>query len=180
MNDVMIDLETLDLRPSSAILSIGAVRFDIHQPGHIGYRLETHISIQSNMDFGRTISADTLAWWMQQTDAAKLDAFANDARNAALDRVLMKLNTFLAVEDRVWGNGAAFDNAILADAYRSCKIKPTWSYKNDMCYRTMANLFPDVEKPTFKGVKHKAIDDAINQAHHLQLIYAKMKEPYVE
>src|SRR4051812_25387336 len=67
--DVMIDTETLDTKPTAVILSIGACRFnelDIDSNGF--YRA---ITIESNMDEGRTISASTLRWWMKQEPAAQ-------------------------------------------------------------------------------------------------------------
>lgn len=176
MNDIMLDLETLDVRPTGAIVSIGAVRFDINTPGHTGFRFKANVSIDSNIKAGRTMSADTLEWWLRQTKEAQDATFPQEKANVtSLEKALHALNEFLAIEDRVWGNGAAFDNAMIVDAYRSVGLKPRWSYKNDMCYRTMCRLFPEVKFAPFVGVKHDSLTDAINQAHHLQAIYAFMK-----
>lgn len=176
MNDVMIDLETLDVRPTGAVVSIGAVRFDINTPGHTGFRFKANISLDSNVKAGRTISADTIEWWFRQSKEAQKLTFPEDKANVCtLEQALTHLNTFLTADDRVWGNGAAFDNAMLSDAYRSVGIKQQWSYKNDMCYRTMCRLFPEVPRPKSEAVKHDALNDAILQAHHLQDIFQWMK-----
>lgn len=69
-------------------------------------------------------------------------------------------------EIRVWGNGAAFDNVILASAYRRVTAGTPWQYWNDRCYRTVKALHPDVPMQR-TGDHHNALDDAISQAHQL-------------
>ena len=66
----------------------------------------------------------------------------------------------------MWGNGAAFDNVILAVAYKRAWLPVPWSYKNDRCYRTVAALAPEVARPEV-GERHNAADDAEAQARHL-------------
>lgn len=174
MNDVMIDLETLDTTPSSVILSIGAIRFDINQIDSFGPVFSATLSINKQIKkFGRTVSEDTLFWWLSQSD---------DARNSLLSHtredyksVLLDLGMFLSSTDIVWGNGADFDNAILSSAYSSIGLNPPWKHRNNRCYRTMKSMFPNVPKPEFVGIPHNAVDDARNQALHLQHIWAHIK-----
>jgi hypothetical protein len=66
----------------------------------------------------------------------------------------------------LWGNGAAFDNVILASAYRALRLTPPWKFYNDRCYRTMKAAYSDVKMPR-TGTHHNALDDAISQANHL-------------
>lgn len=174
MNDVMIDVETLDTRPSTVILSIGAVRFNIEQPEVIGDTFHVYVDIDSCLAHGRTVSGSTIMWWLDQDQAAREKLLR--AARVPLKSALLELSTFITEKDRVWGNGASFDNAILADAYRSVGLPQPWRYWGDMCYRTLKNLYPHVKKPAFTGVQHDALDDAIHQARHLQLIYQRIKE----
>jgi len=67
---------------------------------------------------------------------------------------------------RVWGNGAAFDNVILASAYRQANITQPWLFWNDRCYRTVKALSPAVTMQR-NGTHHNALDDAESQARHL-------------
>lgn len=175
MQDVMIDVETLDTRPSAALLSIGAVRFDINTP-HV-FDINTfhvHIDIDSCLEHGRTVSGNTILWWMDQNDEARQRMI--NVRRIALKDALLQLSTFINSKDRVWGNGAGFDNVILADAYRSVNLDMPWRYWSDMCYRTVKNLHRDVRKPDFEDVKHDALADALHQAVHLQMIYQKIRQ----
>jgi hypothetical protein len=169
----MLDVETLDTRPSTVILSIGAVRFDIEKPDVIGDTFHVHIDIDSCLAAGRTVSGSTILWWLGQSDEARRKL--TQAERVPLHRALMQLTAFLSEKDRVWGNGAAFDNAILADAYRCTGLPQPWRFWGDMCYRTLKNLHKDVKKPTFEGIKHDALADAANQAVHLQLIYERIR-----
>lgn len=173
MQDVMIDVETLDTRPSTVLLSIGAVRFDIEKPHVLGDEFHVHIDIDSCLAAGRTVSGSTILWWLDQDEQARRKI--TEAHRIKLHDALLQLSTFIKDKDRVWGNGAAFDNAILSDAYRSAGIPQPWRYWGDMCYRTLKNLYRHVAKPDFEGVKHDALADAKNQAVHLQLIYDRIR-----
>lgn len=174
MQDVMIDLETLDTRPSTVILSVGAVRFDLEQPDVIGDTFHVHIDIDTCLAAGRTVSGSTLLWWLDQDDDARKKISCAD--RVPLRDALLSLSTFIGPKDRVWGNGAGFDNVILSDAYRSLNLEQPWRYWGDMCYRTLKNLYRHVPRPELVGVAHDALDDAVFQARHLQLIYQRIKE----
>jgi exodeoxyribonuclease VIII len=67
---------------------------------------------------------------------------------------------------KVWGNGASFDNAILAHAYGKTRMTLPWKFWNDRCYRTVKALNPQVAMQE-SGVAHHALDDARKQAIHL-------------
>lgn len=174
MQDVMIDIETLDTSPSAVILSIGAVRFDVENLGAIGDSFHRHIDIESNLKYGRTVSGSTILWWLDQDAMARKNI--TSAQTESLYAVLGQLGQFIKPNDRVWGNGASFDNVILGDAYRRCDLPQPWRYWSDMCYRTLKNVYKHVPKPKFEGVEHDALDDARYQALHLQAIYQHIKQ----
>lgn len=70
MNNVMVDIETLDNKPTSAIVSIGAVMFGPN--GYDEYNtFYMVVDAQSCIDAGLTLSADTISWWMKQSDQAR-------------------------------------------------------------------------------------------------------------
>lgn len=174
MQDVMIDVETLDTRPSAVLLSIAAVRFDVEEDVIYGDMLHVHVDIDSCLAAGRTVSGSTIMWWLDQSDEAR-SKLVNAPRHS-LREALTMLSEFITPEDRVWGNGASFDNAIMADAYRSLGMPQPWRYWGDMCYRTLKNVHSDIKKPPFTGTKHDALADAINQATHLQMIFKSLRE----
>lgn len=165
MNDVMIDLETMGNGPDAAIIAIGAVEFDVEKR-EVGERFYTVVDLESAVDGGGVMDASTVLWWMKQGDEARA-AFARGGEHIA--KALQQFSAWMADrgEDvRVWGNGASFDNVILATAYRRNRTNLPWKYWNDRCYRTAKNLAPGV-KMQRAGTKHNAMDDAESQARHL-------------
>ena len=173
---LMCDFETLDLLPSAVVLSIGVVEFfpDRWTPQSteedlVGEKFYSTFDIQSQIDQGRTISADTLCWWMNQGSEAKKASFGKNQNAPHVAEVLMHLNTFIQqfpTPVALWGNGAAFDNVILTNLYNQFKINPAYRFTSDSCYRTLKGLIPGVEPGKRVGVHHNALDDAIFQAIH--------------
>jgi exodeoxyribonuclease VIII len=78
----------------------------------------------------------------------------------------------------VWGNGASFDNAILAQCYRAVGMDFPWKFWNDRCYRTLKNLVLDVPFER-TGTHHNALDDARSQAIHASAILRRMGEAFM-
>ena len=92
------------------------------------------------MKAGLEIDASTLMWWMGQSAAARKAVTRKDTES--LVEALQGLDIFIGVASekkkaKVWGNGASFDNVILANAYRATNLDLPWNYWNDRCYRTM-------------------------------------------
>jgi hypothetical protein len=73
---------------------------------------------------------------------------------------------------KLWGNGASFDNAIVAHCYKAVDMEPPWNFWNDRCYRTLKALACPVITQASSGVLHNALDDAKRQADHAQRILA--------
>lgn len=165
MKNVMLDLETMGTSTDAAIIAIGACEFDI-KTQEVGEKFYHVVDLQSSVDAGLTLDASTVIWWMKQSDQARKE-FQCEGIN--LSRALVEFTHWIgegAKDVKIWGNGAAFDNAILSTAYRKCKLIQPWSFWNDRCYRTQKADYPDV-KMQRKGDHHNALDDAISQAEHL-------------
>ena len=183
MNHIMLDIETLDTAQSAVVLSIGAVVFDpfSKQLGEKFY-VEFTNDLDTQQRVGRTVSAATATWWMQQGAAAK-QIFADPApegvRRVSTAQGLTEFASFIArnggKEAQLWGNGADFDNVIVGSLFDSFGLTKPWSYSKNRCYRTMKRLFGENVKLHRQGVHHNGLDDAITQAVHLQEIFACMK-----
>lgn len=158
---IMLDLETVDTRPTAAILSIGAVYFD--ENGAMHRRYYQAVDVDSCTALGLTSSPSTLEWWGRQNEAAR--QVFTDPSKVYLIPALFAFAEFVEPGAKVWGNGAAFDNAILANAYAAAGLALPWKFYNDRCYRTVSAFNP-VERVQ-KGTHHNALDDAISQADHL-------------
>ena len=163
--EVMIDLETLSLQPNALILSIGAVRFG---PTGLGPEFSVVVAIDDYKKYKSSFDIDpgTVSWWLMQDLRAR--GALNRSLWTSLDLALFQLNLFLkgAPVTGVWGNGAAFDNVVLRNAYTV--IRPDddpWSYKLDRCYRTLRSFAPHLTPPN-SGTAHVAVDDARSQALH--------------
>lgn len=168
---VMVDLETLDNKPGAVILSIGAVQFDKNGLGH---EFHNYIDPEDCQRHGMTISADTLKWWMMQSDEARRRVF--EANGHSLKNVLYAFSCWFANSgcEYLWGNGAAFDNVLLATAYDLVGdglIKKPWDFWNDRCYRTVKAENWFIKADPFEGTEHDALDDAKHQARHLIKIW---------
>jgi len=68
--DVMLDLETMGKKSNAAIVSIGAVEFDI-ETGKTGREFYKVVDLQSCLDLGLKVEASTIYWWLMQSEAAR-------------------------------------------------------------------------------------------------------------
>lgn len=171
--DVMLDLETMGNGPDAAIVAIGAIEFD-PTAGTLGRTFYRGVSLETAVRGGGKIDAATVMWWLRQSDEARKDIAGEGCPQ---NQVLIEFGTWLyglGEDVKVWGNGAAFDNVILAQAYRRAELTVPWPHWNDRCYRTLKALRPEV-KIERTGTHHNALDDATSQARHaLALLAANM------
>lgn len=169
----MIDLETLDLKPSSKIVSIGAVIFDPRQSklGETFY-MELDHKAQKNRTQDDTPDG-TVAWWKKQSPAVKKALKGTDLLADALE----ELDFFLPKDVKVWGNGSIFDIAILEDAYRQLDIEIPWKFWNVLDMRTVKAVY-EAGRGGFSracgGNKHNALDDAVHQAESVCIMWNKI------
>jgi hypothetical protein len=169
MKNIMVDLETFGKNNHSVIISIGAVEFDHTGLGSTFYKA---VDPQSCVDFGLKLDVETVLWWMKQSEAARI-VFNQQPR--PLDQALQDFSDWVKMvagnTAEVWGNGATFDNVILANAYAAVGLPKPWPYWADRCYRTLKNLYPQITQDKL-GVAHNALDDALYQAAHASKILA--------
>lgn len=177
LRDWSIDLETLDNRYSSAIVSIGAVQFN-RDTGQIGVRHYAEISIDTAIKAG-TVSGSTLAWWMDQGDKARR-VFAGKEKTP-LACALADLATLIrgkTIGPRVWGNGSSFDITILEHAFHNGAhgLAVPWQYWDVRDMRTIMDAADvDTRKLPRNGVHHNALDDAEFQALAISVAWRRVK-----
>lgn len=162
MTHVMLDLETWGLQPGCDLRSIGAVVFD---PFHGSLGGDFYVNTNSGAQWGLVRDAGTVAWWEQQSAAAK----------AAFNRDIWPLDTALELFSnwmrevqcsRLWAMGPNFDVSILEAVYLAVGKKVPWHYRAPRCVRTMIDL-AGIGKPPIIGTEHNALDDAKSQALHV-------------
>lgn len=168
----MLDLETLSTANNAAIVAIGGVRFNPSE-GTLDKENAFYCTVNSKsaQQAGGVIDAETVMWWMQQSDEARQAISGDD--NIRIEVALKSFSEWVREKplEGLWGNGANFDNVILESAYHRSGWTPPWSYKQNRCYRTLAALFPEIERAKNS---HHALQDAKNQAEHLCKIWEKM------
>jgi len=162
--NVMCDLETTGTEAGCCILSIGLV---VILDGVVCDSFYEKISHSESKMAGFSDDADTLAWWNKQRADIQEEAFSGIRGPKS---VLESVKHFLAEygnakEIYLWGNGADFDNTILAAAYRKLGLQQPWHYTNNKCYRTWkTSVAIPYQKPLDA---HNALADAAAQARHL-------------
>jgi len=165
-NNIMLDLETMGTSSNAAIVAIGAVRFNTDLEDSF-YQV---VDLQSSLDAGLEMGADAVLWWMQQEQAARN---AITVKGIPLKEALILFTQWAKEDALIWGNGATFDNVILANAYDKSSLSRPWKYSGNRCYRTIKAFYPDI-KLVRVGIAHNALDDAQSQALHLINILKEM------
>lgn len=176
MNHLMIDIESLDIRPSTVIISVGAVGFNEHGPYAEHY---WNLTWQTQIDMGRTVREDTIRWWFDQPDEARRALKLNPC-----DISLMLVGLRRVYNDggyeRVWANGITFDIAALEHAFSQWSMEYPWKYNAPRDMRLLRDLVPDYFEADFKlhtpkVDEHNALADAVWQAKYVVAALAAIK-----
>lgn len=172
-----IDMETLSTEHNAALLSIGAV---IHDFG-TGQQVDTfyaNITPESSIAAVLDVSESTKAWWAKQGQAAQ-DVLSVDQR--PLRDVLVDFAKWLAGHGVQYaiGNGPRADNQWLESACKAVGMQSPIKYWGDLDMRTLTFIGThilglDHWHSTFKGVKHNALHDAINEAEFCNAVFQKL------
>lgn len=172
----VVDIETLDTSATAAIVSIGAVIIDTEAPNFtvLGSFYQT-LNIDGQE---RSISQSTLRWWMEQAVEVRA-AMVVDERRKDLEEALDIFGDFLRLGEQqnpvgeIWSKPSMFDLTILQNAYEQQGSDIPWNHRATRCLRTLTTLYPGVPEPVFVGVKHLAIDDALQEAKWLHAIMTR-------
>lgn len=161
--DVMLDLETMGNKSNAAIVSIGAVEFNL-ETGKIGREFYKVVGLQSCLDVGLKVTASTIYWWLQQSEAARKKICEE---NEQLQTVLHAFKIWMrdcVDKVNIWGNGVRFDIGILEDAYMACHQKNPWYFRSEMDVRTLVAFKPEIKANCLMiGIEHDPIDDCKHQ-----------------
>lgn len=173
---VMLDLETLDVRPTASILTIGAVKFDpygndIESPDCDKFYVK--VDLDSCDRIGLTIDDNTVAWWSQQSAEAQAEAFSEDGR-IPIEDAMQQLYKFCWGAKCIWSHGAGFDVVILEHVFNRVGRAVPWKFWQVRDTRTIFDLGIDPNRPPI--LKHHALEDAWNQAVGVQNVIRGLKE----
>ena len=174
MNNIMIDIETLDNVPGCAILQIGAVRFDEETGALANESFIVNVSLNSCLDAGLTVNESTFKWWMHQDDNARKMLFS--PLPMKLGSALNELAKYINRDDYIWCH-ANFDMPCLDVAFRKAGVNPPWKYSNVRDLRTYfatRRFDPKTDQKDDPNlVRHNAIGDCLWQIAGIQAARAK-------
>lgn len=174
---LMLDLETMSTRHNAAIASIGAVIFDPNTDTLDGCpTFYQTVDLESNERDGRHFSGSTVAWWLKQSEAARV-ALVSD--QLPLQKALERLTAFIVAHKPVivWANSPSFDCTILRSAYSHHHKHFPFEYWAERDVRTIKDAaYPNGDAPQCRrGVAHGALDDALSQADLVQRCHAALR-----
>ena len=167
---LMLDLETLDTKPSAIVLSIGAVLFN--QSG-IHSEFYTELNFETQLLAKRTQSQSTLNWWLNQQAGRKFNLPSEDygyQLKEFLNWLKNEMVFYNPADFRIWGNGSTMDVSIIEDLLCSAGLSIPYHYWQIRDLRTFRELVADVEKideSYYEGEKHNALTDAKAQAKYV-------------
>lgn len=162
-----IDLETMGVRPSSQILSIGAVFGD----DEFYVELDTSWYASRPADF--TVDTSTQEWWMrrggftptQDSLVSPMEACTTFAR--WVTDVTAKVSDFT-----VWANSPSFDCNILNHHFRTYLINQPWKFYQERDVRTIKRLSEEMRLHVrIPENPHNALQDAKNQRSVVSSVY---------
>jgi hypothetical protein len=168
MSHLMIDIETLDVLPTSTILTIGAQGFDPFSTKFTDVTYYRRLTIDSQCD--RTVNDSTVEWWGKQAADAQEEALGDGDDRVDIVTGLQELSKVAWKHSHIWANGTTFDMVILEDAMRQYGVNCPWKYWQVMDARTIYKLTG--AKPL--GNNHNALADCVNQIDTLQKCIAQI------
>ena len=165
MNELMVDLETVNNKPSSAIISVGLVKFNLEDeddyetlddPKRSFYCV---LDVDAQVAFGATMSFETFSWWMKQNAMAK-GVFQEKPTYPHNVDAIQKINEFIGKsEPYLWGNGSDFDGPIIRHFYDLYGYEFPVPFWKNMCFRTQKR-FAKRKVEIDRGIAHNALEDA--------------------
>jgi len=167
----MVDIETLDTKPTAQVLSISAIGFN-------PFELTTDFSLNPKFDIllslegqeSRSINEQTILWWSNRSPEVQSKIFS-DVGRLAVTEALDQLTKFCWLKaNRIWCQGPTLDITVLTNLYEEYGKGVPWNYGNvrDSC--TLLDLV-EVVQPE---VTHISIEDCIRQCMGVQQAIKKL------
>lgn len=167
---IMIDLESLDTGPRSVVTQVGIIAFPLDDPETEMRRISEYLPVQPQIELERTISFDTVLWWLKQDEAARsklLESAGNDMEVLlsfvrSIHRKLSDLIRTVGENNvEIWARGPQFDVVNLESLFIDCGLAAPWKYSTVMDIRTAMRL-AGVDKGDVDAsglIPHIAIED---------------------
>lgn len=181
---VMIDIETLDTTASAVVIQIGAVVFDYDMIGRVKViaEFERKLPVSTQLAINRTISEDTLKFWMNTPDQQKLlsELLAPGESDHHFDDVLDLIHFCQEHKpSEYWSQGPTFDSIILEHMTDDFGGQVPWKFYQVRDLRTVQKFVGDdakSKKMKAENSNHNALDDCHSQIKLLQHFIKKVSK----
>lgn len=152
MLNVMIDIETLDIKPTAVVVSVGIVTFTQDETRDILY-IDAKASIMDQISKGRTVDQDTVAWWKGKPTIDTLKSPCVSPSDLSELRRMIYVHTPPELE--YWSRGS-LDFIVLENLLVDCV---PWKYWQLRDVRTLDHFVPKCT-PT---IPHNPVADCLAQ-----------------
>jgi hypothetical protein len=164
---IHVDLETLGVRHTSQILSIGACH------GTDTFYCEVDISTYNTEYF--TQDQNTLDWWLNQGGFVPTQEVISPLR--AINEFVVWFNDIRDQHEdvQVWANSPSFDCAILRHHFKTYALSCPWPFWCERDVRTVKSLIRDMRiNIRERKNDHNALRDAQNQQQMVEAFYIEL------
>lgn len=173
MKDIMVDIETLGVKPGCVIMSIGAVSFNPKKLGSVGQKkFYANIDPQDSISRGFHTEKGTVEWWKKQSEEAKQHLIEN---RQPIETVVTDFIDWWRKQkgEKIWCQGANFDAPLLEAVFEKLELKAPWKFWNVRDTRTIYDMC-DFNPYSIKreGTYHDALDDCLHQIKCVQTAWS--------
>ena len=140
---IMYDIESLDTGPRSIVSQIAYQAFPTDDPETVLGKAVVYLPIQPQIELKRTVSADTLVWWMQQSEEARQRFAMSTGDEFETLPALLRFVTRKFIEivgDKsyeIWARGPQFDIVNIESLMADVAVKVPWRYDRVRDLRTL-------------------------------------------
>lgn len=179
MRHMMIDIETLDTRPSAVVFQVGVVVFEdaLMQEAPkspILAQRKFDLDILPQIFAGRTIDRETVNWWL--TQKAPVIPIKKQSVHTVFQEISQMMGDFGV--SYVWSNSPSFDAVIMRSLAESLGVTYEFpSFRTDMDLRTLKNICKMKKVVDFepKETTHDALQDCLDQVDDLLNMMVHLK-----
>jgi hypothetical protein len=152
-----IDLETASLAYNAAVLTIGLVIFD--PMADESTDLKYHWVVPQHYNNGADVDLGTVKWWMQQSEAARSQAWLATPDLDPMHPPFLNIIQMLDEVEHIWANDPDADCQWMKELYK--RIGVQWKhYRKHRSIRTLRAMYSELDSWDVNTVQHNALNDA--------------------
>lgn len=187
-NHMMIDLETLDTRPTGVVFQVGVICFADVLYGEPAEQIILeeklfHVDILHQIMNGRTVDPETVKWWMTQDPVAWMRHPEECVLEHDVFNEIAQMMGRNGVCD-VWSNSPSFDAVLMRsieDGLRKNGILAAEfpSFRNDMDMRTLKQICRRMRFCEFDSQRvtsHNALQDCRDQVNDVVMMLRQIRD----